>query len=108
MKKVLVVLVFSIVIAAIVVGFSGCAYDSMAMSAQDNLETTIQKTEDSGKEFVHVSRNLGDNISVDILLDVNNGVQYIYVPRNGLTAMVDENGKPIINETWKEMHQSAE
>ena len=38
-----------------------------------------------------------------ILVDTENGVQYLfaYLESGGLTVMVDEDGKPLINEAYR-------
>ena len=44
-----------------------------------------------------------------ILVDTENGVQYLfaYLESGGLTVMVDEDGKPLINEAYRRKTESA-
>ena len=46
-----------------------------------------------------------------ILVDTENGIQYLFVDSSeggGLTVMVDEDGKPLINEAYRRKKESMQ
>lgn len=73
----------------------------------EDLREKIQKAESQNQEFVVLSAGNAAGLSAycDVMLDVTTGVQYVYSYRGGLSSpIVGQDGLPLINETWKEMH----
>lgn len=96
------VIVIAMLITSIVSGFSA---EQKTQQIQDNLPAIIQQAEDNGDEFVVIDEHPHGYPGYSrIVLDVKTGVQYIYTGKTGSTPILDSDGRPLLNETWKEMH----
>lgn len=102
---IIAIIVFFLILDFLILGFVGTkGYDHNGVAVNTtNATTNIRNAEKNGQVLAKVDQY--------VYVDVSTGVQYIMedaADSGGACLMVDADGKPLINKTWKRLHSDDE